>query len=391
MRNWGAAMIEFNVRQLAIAAGLLVTSLAAVPAMAEDGGLSAEIAYTGEALAGQGGGRIDYVDNLDLTLAWQGGDTQVFVYGLYNNGRDFSGARYPRGWVASEIETGVKAARLYEAWVDQSLAGGSLSVRAGLYDLNSEFDALDAASLFINPAHGIGTDISQSGRNGPSIFPFTSLAVRVQARLDDRTSLRLAVLDGVPGNPLAPKRTAIKLGNGDGALLASEVERLAGKWRLIAGYWRYTAQQDVLDGTAGEVRLGAQGAYLRGEGRLHGSDCGPRLDGFFRVGWADQRFHEVTKFGSAGLRWRGLLQGRPNDEAGLAIAASFSGKRARRAALALGEPIARGDLAFEATYALALTEWLTIQPDLQYFINPAHESGRTRWMGGLRFTAGWTL
>src|SRR3546814_3364842 len=37
-----------------------------------------------------------------------------------------------------------------------------------------------AAGLFIGSPHGIGTDFAQSGQNGPSIFPSTSLAARVQ-------------------------------------------------------------------------------------------------------------------------------------------------------------------------------------------------------------------
>ena len=180
---------------------------------------------------------------------------------------------------------------MYEAWIEQSLADGKLSLRAGLYDLNSEFDALDAAGLFINPAHGIGTDFSQSGLNGPSIFPVTSLAVRLQYKASDDTTLRLAVLDGVPGDPVRPKRTAIKLGKGDGAMLVGELDQRVGDWRLIAGYWRYTALfDDLLDTARAGVpsqRRGAQGAYLRGEGLVAGTKEGSGLDAFFRLGWAD--------------------------------------------------------------------------------------------------------
>lgn len=366
------------------------------PALAEEAdgdGVAVEIAYTGEALAGDGASGLDYVDNLDLTVSATTGDTQLFAYALYNNGRDFSGPRYPRGWVASNIETGVEALRLYEAWIDQSFAEGKVSLRAGLYDLNSEFDALEASSLFINPAHGIGTDFSQSGRNGPSIFPVTSLGLRVQAQLDERTALRLAVLDGVPGDPANPKRTAIKLGNGDGALLAAEVDRKLGNWRLIAGYWRYTAPfEDLLAGAQGGapvLRKGAQGAYLRGEGLVSGTKDGRGFDAFFRLGWADGRFHEVEKFASAGLRWRGPLAGRPDDQAGIAVAWSGSSRRAREALALGGEAIARSDWAFEATYAFQLTDWLSVQPNLQYFIDPAYEPGRKAVMGGVRFAIGW--
>jgi porin len=377
---------------------LLALLGSANPVLAEEAGedaVSVEIAYTAEALAGDGASGLDYVDNLDLTLSARTGDTQFFAYALYNNGHDFSGPRYPRGWVASNIETGVQALRLYEAWVDQSFADRKVSLRAGLYDLNSEFDALDAASLFINPAHGIGTDFSQSGRNGPSIFPVTSLGVRLQAKLGENTALRLAVLDGVPGDPANPKRTAIKLGDGDGALLAAEVDRTIGDWRLIGGYWRYTAPfEDLLASAqsgAPVLRKGAQGLYLRGEGLVSGATAGRGLDAFFRLGWADGRFHEVEKFGSAGLRWRGPFAQRPDDQAGIAVAWSGASDRARQALALGGEAIAHNDWAFEATYAFQLTEWLSLQPNLQYFINPAYEPGRKAVMGGLRVSFGWTF
>ena len=358
-----------------------------------DDGVALGIAYTGEVLAGAGengrAGGADYVDNLDVTLAARSDDTQFFAAGLYNNGTDFSGSRFSRGWITSNIETGTKAVRLYEAWLDHTLADGKLSLRAGLYDLNSEFDALDAASLFVNPAHGIGTDFSQSGQSGPSIFPVTSLALRLQFKASERTTLRLAVLDGVPGDPANPKRTAIKLGGGDGALLVGELDRRLGDWRLIAGYWRYTAWFEAYG--AQLAKRGAQGAYLRGEGLVAGAVEGRGIDAFFRLGWADGRFHEVERFASAGLRWRAPVRGRSNDQAGIALIWSGASPRARRALALSGEPIANSDWAFEATYALALAEWLTVQPSVQYFINPAYEPRRKALMGGLRFVTSWTF
>ncbi len=379
-------------------AALPLLLAAAQPASAEagaDDGVSLELAYTGEVLAGEGARGAAYVDNLDLTVLVKSGDTQVFVHALANNGTDFSGPRYPRGLIASNIEAGTRALRLYEAWVDHTVADGKLSLRAGLYDLNSEFDALDAASLFVNPAHGIGTDFSQSGISGPSIFPVTSLALRVQYRASETTTLRLAMLDAVPGDPAHPGRTAIKLGGADGALLAGELDQALGKWRLIAGYWRYTAPfADLLDSAAagaGVMRRGAQGAYLRGEGVVSGQATGRGLDAFFRLGWADGRFHEVERFASAGLRWREPVSGRSRDSAGLALVWSGSSRRAREALALAGEDIAGSDWGFEATYALDLADWLTVQPSVQYFIDPAYERGRNALMGGLRFTTSWSF
>ena len=114
-----------------------------------------EATYTGEVIANAAGGMrrgTRYLDNFDLVLeadlgrvmGWQG--AELHVYGLYNNGRAFSelvgDAQAP-----SNIETGTRAVRLYEAWINQQITP-AISLKAGLYDLNSEFDALEAAGLF---------------------------------------------------------------------------------------------------------------------------------------------------------------------------------------------------------------------------------------------------
>ena len=136
-------------------------------------------AYTADLLANVEGGvrrRAAYLDNLDLTLSvdgnsalgWQ--NTCLFAYGLYNNGAKFSDGITGDAQYVSNIETDVRAARLYEAWIERRLPRARTSVKAGLYDLNSEFDHLDAADLFINSAQGIGTAFAQTGETAPPFF-----------------------------------------------------------------------------------------------------------------------------------------------------------------------------------------------------------------------------
>ena len=217
--------------------------------------LVVDLTYTADIWrAARGGVRAGtrYLDNLDIVaeadmerlVGWNG--ATVGVYGLYNNGASL-GELLGDAQTASNIETGVRAFRLYEAWIDQKI-GSNASVRLGLYDLNSEFDALETSSLFMGSAHGIGTDISQSGENGPSIFPSTSLGLRLAMSPAAGWTVRAAILDGVPGDPAQPQRTAIKLGNGDGALLVGEVEAPLKGGKLLLGHWRYTALADAVSG-----------------------------------------------------------------------------------------------------------------------------------------------
>ena len=62
----------------------------------------------------------------------------------------------------------------------------------GRYDLNSEFYRLQSASLFLNSSFGIGPEFSQSGLEGPSIFPNTSVGARFAIKPIEEIVLRTA-------------------------------------------------------------------------------------------------------------------------------------------------------------------------------------------------------
>lgn len=309
--------------------------------------------------------RLDNLDivaeaNMERLVGWDG--AFIHVYGLYNNGTSLT-ALLGDAQATSNIETGIKAVRLYEAWVNQKI-GTAASLKVGLYDLNSEFDALDAGGLFMGSAHGIGTDISQSGLNGPSIFPSTSLAARIAVEAASGWTVRAAILDGVPGDPARPKRTAIKLGGGDGALLIGEIEAPLPEGKLLFGHWQYTARfEDFASGLA----RGNDGWYVRGEHRLtHEAELPDQgLSGFFRLGIANKRFNIFESFASAGLNYTGLINGRDKDQIGIAVATGFTSSRYR-----LAVPSDTSEVAFELTYRANVAGWLTVQPNVQYIINP---------------------
>jgi porin len=92
---------------------------------------------------------------------------------------------------------------------------------------------------------------------------------------------------------------------------------------------------------------------------------GKRMDGFFRLGQASGRFNMFDRFASAGVKISGLVAGRADDEAGLAIAAAFTSSDYRRAIDA-----GRSEVAIEATYRAPLAEWLMVQPSIQYVRDP---------------------
>lgn len=352
--------------------------------------------YTGEVWGNAGG--VDqgtrYLDNLDLQLTadlerlvgW--GGAKVFVYGLYNNGRSQSGDLTGDLQGISNIETGVESLRLYEAWIDQSFADGHGSLRVGLYDLNTEFDAGNVRALFVNPSHGIGADFAQAGENGPSIFPSASLAARLNWSFESGVYLRGAVFDGVPGDPAHPKRTTIDLRGDDGVLWVAEAGFADDGGRLWSlGAWGFSARFDDL--TEAVTHRDNRGVYAAVEESLLSKSDGAPFDlaGSLRLGIANDDINPLSSYAGATLVATGIIEARPDDQLGFGVAIANAGAKFRSS---IAQPAAR-EINLELTYRAQVTEWLALQPDLQWVIDPgADKAVDDVFAAGLRFDLAWT-
>lgn len=346
-------------------------------------GANFEAVYTVDVISNRRGGLergTKALDNIDLQLTLDGAKLfnrpglTLFLYGLGNHGGkpgemvgDLQGSdniEAPTTW------------KIYEAWAEQSW--DSASLRAGLYDLNSEFDAIDTAGLFLGSSHGIGPDISQTGQNGPSIFPTTSFGVRLAYQPGTTGYLQAVVLDGVPGDPNNPHGTQIEFNAGDGALLAVETglrypgaaEGSLGR-RYSLGAWHYTAAfDDLIDTDSGGQpvrRRNNQGLYASAEGALYheAGDAGQGLNAFCRFGVANDDINPLSRYLGVGLVYTGLFSARSQDQFGLALAHATTGAKYQRLAAA-----DNAESAIELSYRAGLLDWLVVQPDLQYIIDP---------------------
>ena len=320
-----------------------------------------------------------YLDNLSLAAtadleklwSWNGAEARASL--LYNNGESLSELTGD-SMIVSNIEAGVEAVRLYEAWVNFPVSERA-NLRIGKYDLNSEFDVLDSSGLFLGSAHGIGMDIAQTGEQGPSIFPITGFAARLEYEISEVVTLRVAALDGVPGDPGDPQATQIKLSDEEGALLIGEFAIERDDHRILAGVWSYTEEFGTHDGSD---EASNHGIYVRGETRIAEMSNG-ELSGFVRGGIASGEVNQFSTFASAGVTYE-------RDELGaFGAAIAYAGTSDRwRASNPNGGD---NETVFELTYARSLTEWLDVQPNLQFVANPAADSGVDDALAiGIRFT-----
>lgn len=372
------------MKKLILSPLLAVTVLLPALAPAENGGgLALDVTYTGEPIRNMRGGvqrGSTYLDNLDLQLSADRGSLfgipglSGLLYVLRNNTSEFSEKYVGDAQVVSNIDSPGEW-RLFEAWLDWAPGDSDLfSARLGLYDINSEFDALETAGLFLQSAHGMGTDFGQTGLNGPSIFPVSSLALRLLTTSASGIYGQVVVADGVPGNPDDPKSNRIDLSSDDGALVVLETGWSGGDWRKVAaGFWHYTADFDRLALTPGEDEPlegdGNNGWYLIADRTLW--ENGDRVAaGYVRYGQADDRYNVFKSYLGVGATFTGFWPTRAEDSVGLAIARAATGSGYRQAQAQAGEAADDRETHLELTYRAPITEWLTLQPDVQYIVNP---------------------
>ena len=233
--------------------------------------------------------------------------------------------------------------------------------------------------LFMNSSHGIGPDFSQTGLNAPSIFPTTSLALRARVEVTEGVLFRVAALDGVPGDVDDPGGTHISWTKDEGLLLTAEFAHFTSQdgepngGKVALGAFSYTARTAHLDeAPALEATESSRnhGLYLLAEHPLYADGENAGLTGFLRVGVADAEVNQIGAYLGAGLVWTGRSPAGPSDRIGLAVAHARNGSHFVDFEASADSPHDRAETAIELTYSAGLSEWLTVQPDLQYIINP---------------------
>jgi porin len=349
-----------------------IAGLTALPALmlageamaGEVGAWKGQAIYTADLVATPSGpGRAWVLDNLDLVgdldlhaLTGARGAT-LHADVLVNGGGQPDGALGTLEGL-DNIEVARPRARLFEAWLQQDFGDGRGSVRAGLYDLNSEFYATEASAQLIHPAFGIGTELSTAGSGGPSIFPSTALAIRLRWQDGYGRYVQAAVLDAKAGTLGDPGGVDLSLA--EGALGIVQVGGgEASRWAL--GAWRYGAGD-------GAGTPGARGVYGLWEHDL-AADGARRTTLFVRGGVAGGGA-PVRASLQAGAMRTGVWPHRPDSQLSIGVHAA----RAHG-----GES---SEFGVEAAYADKVTQRLTLQPGLQYVSAP---DGRNIVLASLRF------
>ena len=98
------------------------------------------------------------------------------------------------------------------------------------------------------------------------------------------------------------------------------------------------------------------------------------MDLYFQLSWAPPERNDVALWVGGGLMYTGPIPGRPGDLAGFTTISAGPTNRL---------PGLRSEVVLEWFYRIQAVGWMTVQPDVQYFIHPGGD-GRNALVVGAR-------
>lgn len=363
------------------------------------GGLKTGTVYTGA---------LNFGANLDLEKAagWKG--ATISTNWLWLSGRDASADLVGNYLTVSNI-AGFNTLRLLELWLEQKLFNDKLAIRIGQLAADSEFIISDYGALFINATFGWPPFAYLNMPEGGPAYPMGTLGARVSLEPVDWLKIQSAVFQG--------------------DVFAQNVNRHGFRWRLNAetGYtflnevrvhWNHRDDESGLPGQfkaggwaqsgryadplADSTSSGNYGFYAIVDQLLYRepspvpssdgkSTVDPKSAKSFKapvtpaksdegLGWfgriaftpADRNFNNF--YFDTGLTYKGLIPTRDNDTAGIAFGYAQISNGARSSIAVDGANPIGAEMVLEFTYQAHITPALSVQPDLQYIINPGCNS-----------------
>jgi porin len=330
-------------------------------------------------------------------------DATIHSNVLYVYGNSLSG-KYIGDFSNTSNLAAYNSIRLQELWLEQSLWDKRASIRVGMMAADTEFFTSDSSALFINGTLGAFTLIGANFTNAP-VYPLSSPGVRLFVQPVSNFYFRAAAF-GMDSNadPAGNNNhgTHFHINDADGALLMFEMGYLVNQSpndRGLVG--TYKAGSFVQRGQYSTWNSQARDALGTGSLSGTGTNCafygvldqeiyktgGKTISIFARGGFAPSRYSFVDGYFDAGFNFTGFVPGRPQDVAGIAVARSAISKEFSDADVLQGNPPSTSETVIEATYKVNIAPFWSIQPDIQYIVNPSGVKNSTdAFVVGLRTT-----
>lgn len=283
---------------------------------------------------------------------WKGGEFLI-------NGANTHGSIPTESFIgdfqgAINIEAG-DLTYMHELWYKQTL--GKLTTVIGLQDVNAEFITSDNTSLYINSSFGTPSTISENVH--APIFPLTAFGLQLHYHFSEQNALKIAVFDGFPDEAdVNPYNLKWRIGNKDGFITFTELSTKISLFKENEGNLRFGAYaHNHLTDTTKFMRK--YGFYLVADQYLYTSTRGQQFALFVQASYSPSKENFNNYYLGLGLNISNIQMKKINSTLGIAMAHA-----------GLKTPEYKQETSIELTYKMELTENFSIQPDVQYIINP---------------------
>ncbi|NOT56684.1 MAG: hypothetical protein HOP18_18960 [Deltaproteobacteria bacterium] len=285
----------------------------------------------------------------------------------------------------SNIDTNPRS-HIDEFWYEQWLADKRVRFKLGRVRADSEFAFVERGGDFLHSSPGHSPTIFvmpvyPDAATSINLFVYPTPSFHVGFGLYDG-ALGRGVHTGVHGPQTLELEHLFFIGE-MGTRWVLDQHRLIG--RLGVGAWGHNG---TFERFSGGRQKGTMGAYLVFDQLLwrenpHHDPDEQGIAMFLQYGYADGAVSEITHHFGGGLTWTGLLPQHNDDVSGIGTSWVTLSELAG---------FDKGyELALELFYKIQLTSWITLQPDLQYLINPSG-GGRigNALVGSLRIQLVWS-
>jgi porin len=385
-----------------------------------DEGLTLRPIYSAETFGNPIGGAhqgVIYDGLLDLELdldlkKMAGWDGAFHVSSNFPMGRSLTGNYTNDLFRVSDIDS-YNTILLFEAYYEQRLDDGKVSLRVGQLSADTEFFISAAGANFLNSTYGWPAIL---GNNVPApSYPYAAPGVRLQISPNETWTFRAGVYAGdpapdrigdpnpnrTPGSKYDDSGTAFYIDGSDGFFNIDELvynlnqgekdTGLPGTYKI--GGWIHTGTFSNLryDNDGQALASASSDEHPRAVDGNHGfyfvadqtvwqdksqADQPKNAQVFLRGGNAEGDRSTFDYYFDGGVVFNGLVPGRPSDTFGLAgayghIGSGLAGDVADDDTLnGASTPIPDYEGNIELTYFAQIAKWWTVQPDLQVLIHP---------------------
>ena len=284
--------------------------------------------------------------------------------------------------------TGYNTFRMQECWYQQPFWNQRGSLKIGWIAADTEFFTSTTSALFINATFGTFPFLALNDPYNVPIYPLAAPGVRLSFKPTDDFYLQAGVFSGNNGGQTQNKNCFdFRLNGTNGLFIISEMgyllnqgpndKGLVGSYKLgffiqTSPFQTWNSQTDnALLGTSVDEQGPDYGIYGVIDQQIYQAES-RNISVFLRAGYAPTNINIINPYLDGGCNFTGFIPGRDHDVWGFAAARSWIGGAYNNFNQTVnGASSSTAETVVEATYRIQISPWWTLQPDLQYIVQPS--------------------